>query len=224
MWLQLKGQNSFTKWKTGECFKWKANGSCSKGDSGSFLHSRASGNRETSAEEVKNTGASDLKPVVNNEQRRKCKGQASSSVPTGKGQTDATSREAGPATGAKIPCLLVVRCRHPPVCRDYKSGNIFIYGNSCLYRHADGEEKPQHEVEEREYSRSSCDSERKKKGPRLCVSKFRSKEVYPAESWANEIARFGGTHHKILRTHVVRNSNSGKKSAITGRYPKRRTS
>ena len=26
--------------------------------------------------------------------------------------------------------------RHPPVCRNYKSGN------SCLYRHADGEEKP----------------------------------------------------------------------------------
>ena len=27
------GQNSLTKRKTEECFKWKANGSCSKGDS-----------------------------------------------------------------------------------------------------------------------------------------------------------------------------------------------
>ena len=102
-----KGQNSFTKWKTGECFQWKANGSCSKGDSCSFLYSRASGNRETSAEEVKNTGVSSLKPAVYNERRRKGKEQASSSVPTGKGQTDdkrSTSLEARPATGDKIPC------------------------------------------------------------------------------------------------------------------------
>ena len=34
---QGKGQNSFTKRKTRECFQWKANGSCSKGDSCSFL-------------------------------------------------------------------------------------------------------------------------------------------------------------------------------------------
>ena len=66
-----KGQNSFTKRETGECFQWKASGSCSKGDSCSFLHSHASGNREISAEEVKNTGESSLKPVVNNERRRK---------------------------------------------------------------------------------------------------------------------------------------------------------
>ena len=32
--------------------------------------------------------------------------------------------------------------RHPPVCRDYKSANRCIYGNNCIYRHADGEEKP----------------------------------------------------------------------------------
>ena len=36
-----KGQHSFTKRKTVECFQWKANGSCSKGDSCSFLHSHA---------------------------------------------------------------------------------------------------------------------------------------------------------------------------------------
>ena len=113
----------------------KANGSCSKGDSCSFLHSRASGNRETSAEEVENTGESSLKPVVNNERRRKGQEHASSSVPTVKGQTDdkrSTSPEASPATGAES----------PPVCRGYKSGNRCIHGNNCLYRHADGEEKP----------------------------------------------------------------------------------
>ena len=103
-----KGQNSFTRRKTGECFQWKANGSCSTGDSCSFQHSRASGNRETSAEEVKNTGVSSLKPAVNNERRRKGKAHISSSAPTGKGQTDdksSTSLEARPATRAKIPCV-----------------------------------------------------------------------------------------------------------------------
>ena len=109
-------------------FSGRQMGLVKKGDSCSFMHSRASGN-QTSAEEVKNTG----------------KRQAPSSVPTGKGQTDvksSTSREASPATGAKIPCLWGARCkrsscdfRHPPVCRDYKSGKRCIYGNSCLYRH-----------------------------------------------------------------------------------------
>ena len=51
---QGKGQNSFTKRKTGECFQWKANGSFSKRESYSCPHTRASGNRETTAEEVEN--------------------------------------------------------------------------------------------------------------------------------------------------------------------------
>ena len=34
------------------------------------------------------------------------------------------------------------QCRHPPVCRKYTSGNTCIYGNNCVHRHADGEEKP----------------------------------------------------------------------------------
>ena len=40
----------------------------------------------------------------------------------------------------------------------------------------------------------------KKKGPRLCISKFSAEEVCPAESWANEIERFGGTRYKIKGT------------------------
>ena len=32
--------------------------------------------------------------------------------------------------------------RHPQVCRNYKSGNRCIHGNNCLYRHAEGENKP----------------------------------------------------------------------------------
>ena len=62
-----KGQNSFTKGKTSECLQRKANGSCSKGASCSFLQTRASGNRETTAEEVENARVSGRKPAVNNQ-------------------------------------------------------------------------------------------------------------------------------------------------------------
>ena len=139
----------------------------------SFLHSHASGNRGTTAEEVRNARGSGLKPAGNNEQRRKGKEQAPSSVRTGRGPTDvknSTILEARPATTDKIPCLRAARCnksscdyRHPPICRHYKFWNRCIHGNNCLYRHADGEKKPQQEVEERESSMSSCDSEVKKR-------------------------------------------------------------
>ena len=36
-----------------------------------------------------------------------------------------------------------------------------------------------------------------KEQPRLSISKFRSKEVYSAENWSNEMERFGGTRYKI---------------------------
>ena len=173
------------------------------------------------------------KPAVDHERRRKGKGQASSSVLTGKGQTDdkrSKSLEVRAATSPKIPCLWGARCRksscdyrHPPVCRDYKSGNRCIHGNSCQYRHAEGEEKPSKRSKS-ESAQGAVAILNKKKGPRLCISKFRSKEVYSAESWANEIERFGGARHKIPRTHLVRSSHSGKKRTISRRYPKRRTS
>ena len=78
----------------------------------------------------------------------------------------------------------------------------------------------QQEVEEREYSRSSCDSETQK-SPMFCISKFRSKEVYSTGSWTSERERFDGTHPKILMTHLVRNLTSGKKRTISGYYPER---
>ena len=42
--IKGKGQPSIQR-KTGECFQWKANGSCSRGESCSFLHKPALGNR-----------------------------------------------------------------------------------------------------------------------------------------------------------------------------------
>ena len=173
-----KGQNSFTKRKTGECFQWV--------------------NRETSAEEVKNTGESSLKPAVKTDDKR------------------STSLEARPATGAKIVFLWEARCKrsscnswHPPVCRNFKSGNRCIHGNNCLYRHADGEEKPS--------KRSKSESTQgpvvilKEKKVQGCESQNSdAKKSILRKAGQNEIERFGGTRCKILRTHLVRYSKFGK--------------
>ena len=129
-----RGPNSFTKRKTGECFQWKANGSCSRGGSCSFLHMPAIGSRETTHKEVQNTRGSNPKPAVSNrEHGRKDKEQASSSGPKVREQTgvkSSRSQEASPATRAQIPCVWGATCkislcdyRHPPVCHSYKSGH-----------------------------------------------------------------------------------------------------
>ena len=114
----------------------------------------------------------------------------------GKGQIDdkrSTSLEASPATRAKIPCLWRKRCkrsscdyRHPPVCRNYKSANRCIHGSNGLYRHADCAEKPSMRSKS-ESTQGAVANMKEKQGPRLCVSKFRFKEVYPAENWTNEM-------------------------------------
>ena len=153
-----KGQNSFTKGKTRECFQWKANGSCSKGDSCSFIRMPRETERHQPKERRTQEYLASDQPLIN-ERKRKGKEQASSSVPTGQGQTDdKRSKSLEPdLTGVKIPCQWGARCgksscdyRHPPVCRNYKSGNRCIRGNNCLYRHADDVETPS--------KRSKCES------------------------------------------------------------------
>ena len=58
--IKGKGHNLSTKWKTGECYQWKATGSCPQGESCSFLPKPASGNREVT---VENSRGSGLKPA-----------------------------------------------------------------------------------------------------------------------------------------------------------------
>ena len=121
---------------------------------------------------------------MNNERRRKGKGQAYCSVPTEEAQTDlesSTSLEASPATGAKVPVyggqdVKISLCvfRHPPVCRKYNSGNSCNYGNTRLYCFV---------VLRRNQARSRRKRVLKeqfrfgKKSPRLCSSKVRLNEV-----------------------------------------------
>ena len=45
----------------------------------------------------------------------------------------------------------------------------------------------------------------KEERPRLCVSRLGSNEFYSTERWRIGMERFGGTHQKILRMHLVQN-------------------
>ena len=153
-----KGQNPSTERKTVECNPWKATGSCSEGESCSFLH------KPLKVEKARGSG---IKP--SNERVRECNEQTSSAVPQVRARTDvkrSTSLEARPATRANTPCAWRANferasCdfRHPPVCRSYKSEHRCSYGNRCLFRHADGAREAHQEVEEIEFSMSSCDSQ-----------------------------------------------------------------
>ena len=51
---------------------------------------------------------------------------------------------------------------------------------------------------------ASCCSEKKKRA-RLCISRLRSNEFFSTECCRIGIERFGGTHQKILRMHLVQN-------------------
>ena len=95
-----KGQKTSPSGRQESASSGRHMGLVQKGTLCSFLHSHASGIWEILAEGAKNTGVSSLKPAVDCERRRRGKGQASFSVPTGKGLTTNA-----PATGAKIHCL-----------------------------------------------------------------------------------------------------------------------
>ena len=80
------------------------------------------------------------------------------------------------------------------MCRNYKSGNRCIHGNNCLYRHADGEEKPSKRSKSESTQGAVAILKEKVQG---CVSQNSDpKKSVLSESWANEIERFGGTRYK----------------------------
>ena len=110
---------------------------------------------------------------------------------------------------------IVCDFRHAPVCREYKSGNRCIHGNSYLYRHADGEKKPS-KMSKSESTQGAVAIliEKKVQG---CV--FQNSD--PKKSFLRKAGQTRLTRCTILRTHLVRSSNSGKKRSISRRYPQR---
>ena len=131
-----KGRKASVERKVGECYQWKATGQCSKGDTCSFSHDRASGNRH--------------------DQRRD--GQSSYPTPKAQTQTDGKKPSKGSGLrgespsgkGGRIAFRNLLRestipsCNywHPPVCLNYKSGSGCKYGEKGRFRHAEFDGQP----------------------------------------------------------------------------------
>ena len=127
-----KAKKAHVERKVGECFQWKAIGQCSKGDSCSFSHDRASGNRCDQRQE----------------------GQSSPLAPKAQAQTDGKKpskssgrREAESFWNKRkdsVPTFPCGQCTnpscnfwHPPVCLNCKSESGCKYGDKCRFRHAE---------------------------------------------------------------------------------------
>ena len=120
-----KGKKAYVERKVGERIQEKAEGQCSKGDSCSFSHDRASGNR------------CDLRRG----------GQSLSLAP--KAQVGSGRRRESPSgSRTRIPCRRSFgrectnpSCNywHPPVYLNHKSETGCIHGKKCYFRHVEAE-------------------------------------------------------------------------------------
>ena len=147
-----KEEKSFVERKAGECFQWKANGSCSKGGSCSFRHNTASVNRCKSASD--GNASSSHRPTASGNRcgDGRSKEQLSSLAPKSKAKSDvqtSNSRRESPAKRMRIPCRFGSRCKktscnfwHPVVCHHYKTESGCKYGTNCQFRQSDAEEAP----------------------------------------------------------------------------------
>ena len=215
-----KGQNSYTERKIGECFQRKTMVSCSRRDAWSFPHTHATGRPWDHAE--RSGGRKEISP------RARILFSTESEDTDWREKTQTVWRPVL-RLKLKIPCLWWARwkrsscnCRHHPVCRGFKSRNRCIYGVANLWR-ADGEKKPQREVEKRRCSRSSCFSEGKKKSEVVHLTTQIQWILLcgKLENWDWTLRR---DTPENLRMHLVRNKNTGKKRTISRCYPKRWTS
>ena len=84
------------------------------------------------------------------------------------------------------------------MCHSYTSGNRFIYGHRCQYRHADGEEKPS-KRSKKESTQGAVAILRQKK-VQGCVSQNSDpKKSILRKAGDMRLSASAGTHHKILR-------------------------
>ena len=120
-----KGEVSARKEKMGECFRWKANGQCSKGDSVIFYHNLILVNCQSSSASRVLTQTDGRKPRV----FRAPRGVSPSGL---KGWKLCKNFFGG--TRTEPPCDLW----HPSVCQHHKSESRCKYGDKCNFRHNGG--------------------------------------------------------------------------------------
>ena len=118
-----KGSNVNAERRVGECHQWKAIGQCSKGDSCSFSHDRASGNRCDQRQECN-------RPLLHQKRRHRLTGRNHQKVQASEG-TVPLEKEA--ELRADI---------SSPVCLSYKSESGCKNGANGRSRHAEVDGQP----------------------------------------------------------------------------------
>ena len=130
-WSRIREQNSVNKESLGDCWQWKSNGQCSKGDNCSFRHDK---NKRAKTTQPNPSPRSSTRQNVKNASRTVSPGGRSPSVRM-----------------ARRPCkdYLKGTCPNPfcekwhsPECLFYKSENGCRFGEKCSYAHRQVEEQP----------------------------------------------------------------------------------
>ena len=129
-WSRIKGQQREQR-SLGDCWQWKANGQCSKGDSCSFRHDM---NKRANSTQPNPSPRPSTQQSVKNASRTRSPGGRS---PSGK--------------MARLSCKDYLKgtcttpfCEkwHPPECLFYKSENGCRFGEKCSEAHRQVEEQP----------------------------------------------------------------------------------
>ena len=130
-WSRIRGQNSVDKELLGDCWQWKTNGQCSKGDNCSFRHDI---NKRAKLTQPNPSPSSFMRQNERNASRTRS--------PRGKSPSGRLSR---------WPCkeFLKGTCtnsfcekRYPPECLFYKSESGCRFGEKCSNAHRQVEEQP----------------------------------------------------------------------------------
>ena len=210
---KVKGQISVTKRKTGECFQWKANGSCSKGDSCSFLHSHASKTERHQRKERRTLEYPASKQPLITSEGEKVKGKHPLLY---RREIDRLSLKARQVWRPTLRELKFIVFRE----QDVKDRRVIVGIIPCVVVTSleTGTFMAIIDCIDMLMVRSKPSKRSKKEGTRGAVAilrgkrvqgcasqKLRSNEFYFTESWRIGIERFGGTRHEILWMQLVRN-------------------
>ena len=118
--------------KVGECYQWKAIGQCSKGDSCSFSHDPASGNRRDKRQEGQSFSLAP-KAQIDGRKPSKSTGPRGESRSGRKGQKACKNYIKGTWTNPSC------NFRHPPECLIYKSASGYKNGDKCRFWHVEAD-------------------------------------------------------------------------------------
>ena len=130
-WSRIRGTKQREQRSLGDCWQWKADGQCSKGDNCSFRHDKDK--RAKSTQPNPSPGSSTQQNVKNASRTKSPRGRSQS------------------GKMARLPCKdhLKGTCTtpfcekwHPPECLFYKTKSGCKFGEKCSYAHRQVDERP----------------------------------------------------------------------------------